>query len=271
MGRVNASIYLNGEVVDAADAGVAAFSSAALYGKGVFTTIAIYGGVPFLWEKHWRRLSDNAAKLGLDLSKFAEDSIREGLDEIVAKNGVVDGRARITFFDETASAIWTRDGKRRTSLSIVTGDLRPVPQPLRLSISPFPVNSRAPLAGVKSCNYLENLIAHDEAKERGFDEAIRLNEDGHITSASMANVFWLKDGRLFTPSLSTGCLPGTTREFVLENIECEEVEAEIGEIENADAIFLTSAGLGVTAVAEFEARKLGIPTHPIADLLPAPR
>jgi branched-chain amino acid aminotransferase len=267
MGRVNARIYLNGEIVDAEDAAITAFSSAALYGKGVFTTIPIYHGVPFLWEKHWRRLSENAAKLGLDLSESAGDSIRDALDEIVAKNDVVNGRGRITFFDETPSALWTRDADGKTSLSIVTGDLRPIPQPFRLSISPYPVNSRSPLVGVKSCNYLENLIAYDEAK-RGFDEAIRLNENGHITSASMANVFWLKNGRLFTPALSTGCLPGTTREFVLENIECEEVEAGIGELETADAIFLTSAGLGVVVVAEFDAEQLETSDHPILELLP---
>jgi branched-chain amino acid aminotransferase len=268
MGRVNARIYLNGEIVDAEDARLPAVSSAAFYGKGVFTTLAIYRGLPFLWEKHWRRLSDNAATVGLDLSENTERVTREALDEIIAKNGVDNGRARITFLDETPSAIWATSRERKTSLSIVTGDLRPIPQPLRLSLSPYPVNSRSPLAGVKSCNYLENLMTYDEAKQRGFDESVRVNEKGHITSAAMANVFWLKDGRLLTPAVSTGCLPGTTREFVLENIESEEVEADINQLQNADAIFLTSAGLGVAAVAHFDAKKLKTSDHPILDLLP---
>ncbi|MEP6788123.1 MAG: aminotransferase class IV, partial [Acidobacteriota bacterium] len=124
------------------------------------------------------------------------------------------------------------------------------------------------LAGVKSCNYLEKIIALDEAKARGFDEVIQVNERGFITSAVMANVFWLKDGVLHTPSLTTGCLPGTTREFVLENIECREIEATLDELNKADAIFLTSAGLGVTQVAEFGSRKIEKKDHPILDLLP---
>ena len=83
----------------------------------------------------------------------------------------------------------------------------------------------------------------------------------------MSNIFWLKVGTFYTPSLSTGCLPGTTREFVLENVECREVEVGIDELNNADAIFLTSAGLGVTQVAEYEKKKIERTDHPILTLL----
>jgi branched-subunit amino acid aminotransferase/4-amino-4-deoxychorismate lyase len=151
-------------------------------------------------------------------------------------------------------------------MSIVAAEQRPIPSPFRITISPYPVNSRSPLAGVKSCNYLEQILAKDEAKKRGFDEAIRGNERGHVTSGCMANVFWLNGDRFYTPALSTGCLPGTTREFVLENLECEEVEAEIGDLETADAIFLTSAGLGIVAADQFDGRRLAGGDHPILQL-----
>jgi branched-subunit amino acid aminotransferase/4-amino-4-deoxychorismate lyase len=111
--------------------------------------------------------------------------------------------------------------------------------------------------GIKSCNYLEHLMSLDEAKRRGFHEAIRLNERGEVVSACMANLFWTKDGKLFTPSLRTGCLAGTTREYILENIECKEVEVGIDEINRADSIFLTSAGLGIARVREFDGKRLG--------------
>ena len=111
-------------------------------------------------------------------------------------------------------------------------------------------------------------MSYEEARGRGFGEALRLNERGHVASACMANVFWEKDGKLFTPSLSTGCLPGTTREFVLENFECEEVESGIEVLNSADRIFLTSAGLGVAAAAEFDARELDTSDHPLLGLIP---
>ena len=107
----------------------------------------------------------------------------------------------------------------------------------------------------------------EEAKARGFDEAVRLNERGFVASGCMANVFWSKDGRLFTPSLKTGCLPGTTREYILENLDCQEVEAGIEELDTAEQIFLTSAGLGVVSAAEFNGRKLAVQNHSVIDLL----
>ena len=84
----------------------------------------------------------------------------------------------------------------------------------------------------------------------------------------MANVFWERDGELFTPSLRTRCLPGTTREYVLENVDCKEVVTGIEELGNADRIFLTSAGLGIANVAEFNGRRLDTSDHAPSGLLP---
>ena len=133
---------------------------------------------------------------------------------------------------------------------MTTGDLREVPDKLRLTVSPFLVNSTSPLAGIKSCNYLENILALEEAKKRGFDEAVRLNERGEIVAACLANIFWRKNEQLFTPSLATGCLAGTTREFVLENETGFETKAGLEVLKNADEIFLTSAGLGICKISE---------------------
>jgi branched-chain amino acid aminotransferase len=247
---------------------IAAFSLGVLYGKGIFTTIPLEEGHPLLWEKHWRRLAADAKRVKIDLNDLSRNIVRKALDDLIEKNDLSAGRARITIFDESASSLWQYETTAKTSLLITTGDVRYVPNNFRVTLSPYRVNSQSPLAGVKSCNYLENLMAVDEARERGFDEAIRLNERGEITSACMANVFWLKDDRLYTPSLKTGCLPGTTREFVMENIECREVEAGEEVLSKADAVFLTSAGIGVVRAARLDERTLPDIDHPILHLLP---
>ena len=246
-------------------------TKAAFYGKGIFSTIAIRGGEAFLWEKHWRRLTDNAAKVYIDLAEHTEEATRDALDDALATYGLTGGRARITFFDDGPSEIWSDKIERKTTVSIIVGECRVVPQPFKLTVSPHLVNSTSPLAGVKSCNYLENILALDEAKRRGFHEALRVNERGRITSGCMANVFWLKDDQLFTPALSTGCLAGTTREFVLENVDGEEVEASIAVLANADAIFLTSAGIGVVEVAAFDNKVFLNSIHPLINLLSVAR
>ena len=240
-----------------------------LYGSGIFTTVAIFDRQPFLWKKHWRRLSENAAKLGIDISQYSEKSVTDSLAEVIAKNAVTNGRGRITFADESQSGMWGGKGEKKTSLLIITGRRREIPEDLKLTVSPHRINTTSPLVGVKSCNYLEHLMAFEEAKNRGFQEAIRLNERGEVASACMANVFWLKGEKLFTPSLLTGCLAGTTREFVLEDLECGEVEAGIEAIQDADAIFITSAGIGVVQAAEFDGQKKRITNHAIRRLVPS--
>ena len=238
-------VSFNHRILPASEINLNALSSAALYGSGIFTTLAIYDKKPFLWEKHWRRLGANAAKVGIDLSKFSETAVKNSLAEIINQNKTKNARARITFFDESPSKIWAFDAEHKTSLLIQTADLKQIKENLTLTVSPFLINSTSPLAGVKSCNYLENILALEEAKKRNFDEAIRINERGEIVSACMANIFWQAGGKLFTPSLATGCLAGTTREFFMEKREVFEVKESLETLQNADAIFLTSAGIGI--------------------------
>ena len=239
-----------------------------LYGRGVFTTIAIVDGEVLLWEKHWRRLCNAANVLAIDISAYSEEQTRNLLKSMIEDEGLVIGRARLTFLDETPSTLWPNDSPGETKLNMLTGGATSVPDRFLLTASPFTVNSGSPLAGIKSCNYLEQILSLDEAKGRGFHEAVRVNERGHVTSGCMSNIFWLKNGRLYTPTLATGCLAGTTREYVLENVECGEVEAEIGELESADAIYLTSGGLGIVRVDEFGGRELPDTKHPIQNLWP---
>lgn len=176
---------------------------------------------------------------------------------------------RITVTDDRPAPLWSDEQRRfPTNVSYLVAPLSKVPRPFRVGLSPHRINSTSPIAAIKTSNYLDQTISLDDARSRGFNEAIRVNEHGHLACACMANVFWLKGAQLCTPSLSTGCLPGTTREFVLENCGANEVEAGVEELKQADAIFLTSAGLGVVQVDEFDGRELQSICHAIASLLP---
>lgn len=246
----------------------ASTSAKELYCSGIFSTLAVVKFSPFLWDSHWRRLSNNATTLGVNLTDHSKEETLKALEAEIDRTGVRNGRARITFSDESPSRIWSNDEReRKTSLSIIVAERRPVPENFRLTVSPHRINTTSPLTGIKSCNYLEHLLAHEEASQRGFDEAIRLNDRGEIASACMANVFWETDGKLFTTSLTTGCLPGTTREFVLENLDCDEIETGIEDLESADRIFVTSSGLGIVGVADFGGRPLDTSAHPLLRLL----
>ena len=240
-------ISFNRRILPAENAFLSAVSAAALYGRGVFTTVAIHDSTAFLWEKHWRRLSENAREIRINLAEYSEDATKNSLLEIIEKNNVAHGRARLTFYDESASAVWQINPECKTNLLIQTADFREIKNNLSLTVSPFRVNTTSPLVGVKSCNYLENILALEDARAKNFDEAVRLNERGEIVSACLANIFWKKDNVIYTPSLATGCLRGTTREFVLENFPVEERAANLSELSEANEVFLTSTGIGIVA------------------------
>lgn len=254
-------ISFNGEICNPADANVPALSSAALYGWGIFTSVGIYDGKPFLWDKHWSRLRDYASAVGIDISEIAARNVYNDLIAVITANKIKDARARITFFDNSAG-FWNCAASDQTNVLIATADFRDMPENFKLTVSPFRLSSTSALSGLKSCNYLENLLAWEKAKSAGFDEALRLNEKGEIVSVCIANVFWVKDQKLYTPSLKTGALSGTTRSYVLEQamedgIECFEVEAPLDSLREADECFLTSAGIGIRNVARFDEVKYG--------------
>lgn len=256
-------IYLNKTMVEATKARVAPVSSAMLYGRGVFTTLAIYNSQPFLWSKHWQRLTAHAKKLDVDFTGCNEKNVGDALRKLISVNQVKEGRARVIMLARHGRDIWKTKvpGAKKTDLLIITSEpQKPSPAGLSLAVSPFRVNTFSPLSGIKSLNYLDHVLSWEEAQSRDFDEAVVLNERGEIVSATTANLFWAKNGTLHTPALSTGALAGITRDCVIDIankhfIPLLEGVYEMPDLIDADEIFLTSSSLGVAAVTTFDFRR----------------
>jgi len=259
-------IYLNKTMVEATKARVAPVSSAMLYGRGVFTTLAIYNSEPFLWSKHWSRLAAHAGKLDIDHTGCTEKNVGEALRKLIAVNTVKQGRARVILLARSGRDIWKTKlaGAKKTDLLIMTGDPQRVSQHgLSLAVSPFRINTFSPTSGIKSLNYLDHVLSWEEAQSRDFDEAVVLNERGEIVSATTANLFWAKNGTIHTPTLTTGALAGITRDCVIEIankhfIPLLEGIYEMADLTDADEIFLTSSSLGVAPVTTFDFRRYAV-------------
>lgn len=268
-------ISLNRTMVEAAKARIAAVSSAVLYGRGVFTTVAVYDSEPFLWAKHWQRLSAHAAKLDIDHTGCTEKSVGDAVRKLIAVNQVKDGRARVTFLARSGRDAWKAKlaSARKTDLLIMTGDpSRVSPNGMSLAVSPYRVNTFSPLTGIKSLNYLERVLSKEEARSRDFDEAVVLNERGEIVSATTANIFWARNGTVHTPSLATGALAGITRECVIDVagkhfVPLVEGVYEMADLVEADEIFLTSAGIGVVPVTTFDFRRYAVEPESIVNII----
>lgn len=259
-------IYLNRVMLEATKARVAPVSSAMLYGRGVFTTVAIYERQPFLWPEHWQRLTDHAGRLNVDCTGANERNVGDAVRKLVAVNQVRNGRARVILLARSGRDVWKakKAGARKTDLLIMTSEAQKIsPAGLSLAVSPYRCNTFSPLLGIKSLNYLDHVLSWEEAQVRDFDEAVMLNERGEVVSATMANIFWVKDGTLHTPALGTGALAGVTRGAVIELagkqfIPVVEGVYELADLTEADEIFLTSASLGVAPVTTFDFRQYSV-------------
>jgi branched-subunit amino acid aminotransferase/4-amino-4-deoxychorismate lyase len=269
---VHPVIYLNKVMLEATKARVAPVSSAMLYGRGVFTTVAIYNGKPFLWPEHWKRLKDHARRLNVDCTGANERSVGEAVKKLVAVNQVRNGRARVILLARSGRDVWNakNEDNRKTDLLIMTSEAQKIsPAGMSLAVSPFRYNTFSPLVGIKSLNYLEEVLSWEEAQAREFDEAVMLNERGEIVSATMANIFWVKDGTVHTPALSTGALAGVTRGAVIELASKQFIPViegvyELGDLTEADEIFLTSASLAVALVTTFDFRQYSAATAKVS-------
>lgn len=180
-------------------------------GDGVFETCGVIRGQAFALTRHLARLARSARGLGLDEPDL--DAIRSGVDAVLAA-APGSGRVRITVTAGIGPLGSGRTPGAQTVL-VLAGPASP-PSPARVARVPWTRNERSAVAGLKTTSYAENVVALAEAHRHGADEALLANTVGALCEGTGSNVFVERDGELVTPSLSTGCLAGITRELVLE-------------------------------------------------------
>ncbi len=121
---------------------------------------------------------------------------------------------------------------------------------------------------VKSLNYLNNVLAKRDARLKGYDDALLLNEAGRVTEASGANLFAVIDDELVTPPTSEGVLPGLTWDTVLQCAKTAELAVAVKpmtryELLTASEVFLTGSGAGLVAVASLDGTVCGSAARPV--------
>jgi 4-amino-4-deoxychorismate lyase len=269
---MHSRVVLNQRLLESSKARLPAATGATLYGRGVFTTIAVYGGRPFMWDEHWTRLVNHARRAGVECG-FDEREAANALARLVEANGVERGRARLTVLAREARGRWQVGGAGNLSsdLLMMTADAprHATGETLALTVSPHRLNTFSPLAGLKTLNYLEHVLAWEEARARDFDEALVMNERGEVVSATMANVFWVKHGTVHTPALQTGAFAGTTRACVVDLAAALAVPLVEGvyalhDLAEAEEIFLTSSTLGLRLVTAFDFHRYTVPLGSVA-------
>jgi branched-chain amino acid aminotransferase len=245
--------------------------SGLMSGWGLFTTMRITEGIPFAFERHWKRLSRDAQKTHCPFP-FAEQMVLGQLNDVLRANQVKEGCARIYAIYNKAGFWRSDENFPEVDLLICSAGLPPHREPVRLALREHGRHAASPLAGVKVTSWLNNVWNLDEAQKAGFDEVVLLNERGEVAECTAANIFCVREGRVLTPPLSSGCLEGVTRGVVLEigaaaGVRVEERALRPGDLYSADGVFISSTNRGVIAVSEINGHRIATAPLPVMQKL----
>jgi branched-chain amino acid aminotransferase len=263
-------IWMNGALMPLEDAAVSPLDHGLIVGDGVFETLRIYRGVPFAWTRHLDRL--HASARGLGLVAPGRDELRAATDAVIAQNGLVEGRLRITVTGGPAPP-----GSKRAPVPptvIVTAfPVEPNAETADVMVVPWTRNEGGALAGLKTISYAENVRALAYVEERGAHEAIFANTLGRLCEATGSNVFLVLEGTCCTPPLSSGCLNGVTRQLLLEignneiGIPIEERDVPVDALRRADEAFIASTVREVQPIATVDGVALLVAPGPVTTAL----
>jgi len=249
-------VWLNGNVIDAQGA-LNADDRGVLLGDGIFETLPIIDAAPLRWSRHFARLRHGAQILGIPISDTSEN-LETAICELAAAQGVAEGSARVTLLRGPGprGVLPPRYATATLMITVHAGVVGNA-EPIRVIIAQSTRrNAWSPLSQIKSTNYLDAILARQEADAAGCDDAVMLNTSGTIAEATGANIFCVFGGKIVTPPLSDGALPGITRSCIMETETVVERTLSVDDLYRADEIFLSSS-LSVRPVIEIDGRVVG--------------
>ena len=272
--RETEKIWMNGELVDWADARIHVGSHGLHYGTGVFEGIRCYetarGPAVFRLTNHLQRLHDSARLLYMDLP-FSVEELRAACIEVISANGLPECYLRpIAFYGYGELGVSTAGnpvdvvimswpwGAYLGEEGLKNGIRVKVSSWKRVGANTIPHAAKA--TGI----YLNSMLAVTEANRAGYDEAILLTDDGFVADGSGENVFVVKDGSIATPPLATSILPGITRNTVIQIAQdlgytVDEKNLIRSDLYIADEIFMTGTAAEVTPIRAVDDHDVGAP------------
>jgi branched-chain amino acid aminotransferase len=262
--------HVDGELVPADEATVSVHDRGFAYGDAVFETVRVYGGEPFRWESHLDRLDASCEALSLPLP-VSRATLRERVAETLRANDCEEAAVKLSISRGVDTRGLTPPDDPDPTVVITLSPLSPGgtdgertwDEPARLQTTKTrAVPDRVIPAAAKTHNYLPQILARLETRVSDATEALLLDADGKVAEAATANVWFVADDALRTPSLDGPILPGITRETVLDIAEAEGIPVEAGtyepdDLRSADEAFLTSSIREVKPVATVDGVEVG--------------
>jgi len=261
-------VYLNGEFLSKEDAKISIFDHGYLFGDGIFETLRAYGGNIFRLCQHLDRLWRSAQYFRLSIP-YSRSELAELCRRALKHSGLYDAYLRITISRGVGDRGMDPDACTLPTISIIVKEVPRYPAECYQNgletkiLSMRKITDEALSSQVKGCNYQSNILGKIELNEAGMIEGFFLNTRGHIAEGTVSNVFVVARGALWTPSVSSGCLEGITRNAVIEiargrcGIAVEEKELTRYDLYTADECFLTNTIMEIMPVRSVDGRLIG--------------
>ena len=258
--------YLDGNFVDKKDAKISVFDHGLLYGDGAFEGIRSYDSLILKCEEHVNRLYETAQAIELVIP-LSKDEMIQAIADTLKENKLEDAYIRVIVTrGEGDLGLDPKKCYGKPSIIIIADNIVLYPQEFYsngMEIITVKTRRNHPEAlhpKLKTLNYLNNILAKIEAGKEGYIEAIMLDHEGYVAECTGDNIFFIKDGRMFTPNRSI--LIGITRNMVIEiakeeGIITEERLIELGEIYSADECFLTGTAAEIIPVVKVDGKVIG--------------
>jgi len=265
---IHSRIFHNDELLAVEKARLSPGQAGLICGFGLFTTLRIARGEAFAYERHWRRLEKDAAITHLPLP-YTAAKVRVHLHEVIRANKVTEGCARIYLVHNNVG-FWRSDEERpEVDLIITTADMPTYREPARLALREHGRHAASALCSVKTVSWLNNVWSVGEATRAGFDEVVLLNERGEVAECTSANIFAVKNGKVLTPPLNSGCLEGVTRGILFEiapeaGVALTQQALRPEDLYSADEVFISSTNRNVIRVGEIAGNKIATPSASVA-------
>ena len=258
---IHGHVLHNDSICEASSPALSPGQVGLLSGWGVFSTLRVAEGVLFAFERHWGRMQRDAAALHVPLPGDP-GAVRRKLIELVEANRAYNCTMRVVVV-RNGGGMWAGPPSGRASdLIALTADSKDWGRGVNLAYVENARHAACEFAGTKILSWAMNLTWLESAQARGFDEVILLNERGEVAECTSANIFIASRGKVWTPPLASGCLPGITREVLLAEIHVPGIE--IGErtlmpadLESADEVFITSTTRNLLPALRIEGRETG--------------
>jgi branched-chain amino acid aminotransferase len=267
--------HVDGELVPASEATVNVRDRGFAYGDALFETLRAYGGEVFRWEAHANRLAEGAGVLQLDHG-LSDADLKRRVDETLAANGLSDAYVKLSVTRGVQPGKLTPDPEVDPTVVV---QVKPLPRGGRGSdpvwdapatlqtVKTRRVPDRAIPARAKTHNYLNGILARLELRVSDADEAVMLDDDGHLAEGATSNLFFVRDDALCTPSLEGPVLPGVTRAEVLdiareEGIPVREGRYRPDDLREATEAFVTNTTWELRPVAAVDGIELGGVSEP---------